>query len=506
MSTLTLAVRVDPIKSLDRARYGLGASEDHGKRADAVSQRRVVRDATPIAWSKAGPDRELELIEAFKLHKQEIGAAERGGAAIGMHIIVAVSPLWMSEGGADPFDSANPRVQRLVAEARAWAESWCGEGSCFACRYDQDEKGSGVVDVFVAPTALQKRRSGKQVCTISIASAKERLAKKHGERLSGAAMQTDWHNWATARLDTRFVRGKRKEETGREHVHAEVYARVAEETKAQVAVEAHDWRAAAQAEVEAERESLLAQARTEAQSERDRLAALPFTIPDIPTPSLTDRLSGEAFKSAVAASLREPLQIAAAKAAAFDTERKAREEADRRAAEDRARAKAAMNEANTIGHARAVADDKARKATAEQARLNRALAAAETERDAWREKAEAVPDFLPLSEIAAQLGMKRQTATEWQDGSTGRKFTIIGNTWEDHGGKAKGVGAVMFVARVLKKTLVDAMAWLLERWSRHEVMADAAAASVHLANRAEGRLAAQAAARSARDYGSPSCP
>ncbi|KAK0390185.1 hypothetical protein QR680_019444 [Steinernema hermaphroditum] len=165
-----------------------------------------------------------------------MGAVERAKAEIGTHLLVVVPPEWIKEGG-DIHDPNNPNTLKAIAAAKAWAESWQGSGSVFAYRFDLDEKGTGVIDLFTAPVFEQGRRNGKTVKTISPSMAKRELVKQTGEKTSGAAFQTSWAEWAETHLDTRMERGNRKEETGREHVHAEIYAKVAETVKAELETE-----------------------------------------------------------------------------------------------------------------------------------------------------------------------------------------------------------------------------------------------------------------------------
>jgi len=232
------AVRAGALKSIGSGRSGIRSAEQHAKRLDPVSQKRHVRESDPIAWSKAetGP---LDYEAAFKAHKRATGAGERKGADLGMEFKVVVSPEWLAETG-DPHDASNPRVKQLVAEAKAWAESWGGADSVWGLRYDTDERGSGVVDVFMSPVREQRHKSGKAKKVISCRKAKEDLlaserALEPDLKTSGAAMQSSWARWCQKRLDPRLERGKPKTETGALHENADLYARIAEEKAADLA-------------------------------------------------------------------------------------------------------------------------------------------------------------------------------------------------------------------------------------------------------------------------------
>lgn len=237
------AIRVEPLTSLGKGkgRGSIAAAETHAKREDLVSKKRRIRDSAPLAWSKAedhpsflgsGP---LDYVSAFAAHKQLTKTQERKNAALALEFKAVVSPDWLAEVG-DPRDTNNPRVQQLVAEAKEWAESWGGKDAVWAVRYDTDEKGAGVVDLFMSPIRAQRHKNGTSKMVISCRKAKEELlaierALDAGVRTSGAAMQSSWARWCQQRLDARIQRGQSKEITGREHVHADVYASEAEKAK-----------------------------------------------------------------------------------------------------------------------------------------------------------------------------------------------------------------------------------------------------------------------------------
>jgi hypothetical protein len=281
------AIRAGALKTVGSGRAGIASAESHAKRLDPVAKSRVVRDTPPIAWSKAmelpsflggGP---LDYVAAFGAHKRLTKAEERKGSALAMEFKAVVSPDWLAEAG-DPRDPANPRVQQLVTEAKAWAENWGGAGAVWAVRYDTDEKGAGVVDLFMSPVRQQHHKGGTSKAVISTRKAKEELlateqALDPGLKTSGAAMQSSWARWCQQKLDARLERGQPKEETGKEHIHADVYAKVAEEARrdALKAVEAE--RQAMLAEVEIARQRA-AEAAVRAKEAQERTAALEARI------------------------------------------------------------------------------------------------------------------------------------------------------------------------------------------------------------------------------------
>ncbi|WP_144431838.1 hypothetical protein, partial [Jannaschia rubra] len=210
------AIRVNKITSIAQLR---GASL-HAQRHDETGRARVREGAVPgdgLAWSKLEDGTDRDYLAAFRVHKAEAGAGERKGAPIALQAICVVSPDWVSQAG-DLHDPANPRNRQLHDEAKAWAESWGGEGAVFASRLDLDEKGGAVVDLMVSPV---RESRGKPV--ISTNKALGELKGATGERNEYAALQTSWADWCGEKLDPEIVRGTRKEITQRQHVSPETY-------------------------------------------------------------------------------------------------------------------------------------------------------------------------------------------------------------------------------------------------------------------------------------------
>lgn len=249
----------------------MGGIEAHAKRLDKTSQLRRVSQLDPLAWSKMGSGINAggcDLWDAFKRHKEETGAVERGGASLALHMLVGVSREWLEEDGRDAHSAKNDRIQRLFDEAKAWAESWAGEGSVIHTRFDLDEQGSGNVDLVVVPVRMQRRKSrknaaAKEVLTISTRIAKEELRKAMKAKNSGQAMQSSWNAWCKDRLDLRIERGKSSEQTRRKHIHADILRAEGEKQRA-----AHQ---AAMAAVEVEKQDAAARAEAEAKAASEAL-------------------------------------------------------------------------------------------------------------------------------------------------------------------------------------------------------------------------------------------
>lgn len=208
------------------------SAQTHARRQDLTSKERQDEDRSHKAnhfWSKAGTGLDgggADYVAAYRQHKKDHGVkTERKGAALAQHLLVGVSPEWLAEGG-DPRDLKNERVQKLIAEAKIWAENWMGEGAVWAVRYDTDEKGAGIVDILASPIREQKHKSGSSKPSISVAKANGELAKKHGVMKGWEAMQTDWAQHAQATLDQKLQRGTPKAETRRKHLFPEEFKEV----------------------------------------------------------------------------------------------------------------------------------------------------------------------------------------------------------------------------------------------------------------------------------------
>lgn len=223
-------VRAENVKAGTTGKRSMGGIEAHAKRLDKTALLRRVREIDPMAWSKVGAGINsggCDIWDSFKAHKADTGAVERGGASLALHMLIGVSREWLEEDGRKPNSEENDRIQMLFKEAKAWVESWAGDGSVIHTRFDLDERGSGNVDVVVVPARLQRRKTRKkaatkEVLTISTRMAKEELRKSLDARTSGQAMQTSWNAWCKERLDLRIARGTSKDKTQREHIHSDI--------------------------------------------------------------------------------------------------------------------------------------------------------------------------------------------------------------------------------------------------------------------------------------------
>ena len=269
------------------SRGGLMAAERHGRGDDESSKRRRVHSGpralayslqrsttgeTPEQWELLGcsnPNQgAFALVAAHDALVTREDVVLRKSAAIAMHLLVIVSPSWLSPKDAERRNPENERVRALISGAINWTQT-AGLGPVFGARYDLDELGSGVVDVFAAPIREVRRGrprkdgSQKTAREITVARALSELASAESAksadskrtRRSYSALQDSWARYATAHLDQRIQRGKPRAETGREHLLPDDFREAVDATvKTQVELAM----AEIQADVDREREKALA--------------------------------------------------------------------------------------------------------------------------------------------------------------------------------------------------------------------------------------------------------
>ena len=234
------------VKTIDGASH-LRAMERHGRgEGRNAEKRRVVEDGPrSLAWSVLEPDKmrivgightgpATAVVGALARHLETHEARLRKNAAPSMHMIVGVSPEYINAGGDPRNPRTNERLGNLLNAARAWADAELG--GCYAARIDLDETGTGNVDLFVAPIRANARSKKNFV---SCNMAKEQLARrwKMPTKMSYAAMQDSWAQFATKRLGHEFARGTPAEESGRDHIHPDTMKRIGRTAEAKARAE-----------------------------------------------------------------------------------------------------------------------------------------------------------------------------------------------------------------------------------------------------------------------------
>jgi len=220
---LFAAVRVRRISSLQH----LNACSLHGQRKDPSALKRcdMSRTSQNIATSDYS-DNPLDLVKAFKERKSRTGAKEYGKAPLGLHALCIISPEAIAKHG-DVHDPNNPFNVKMFHEAKAWAEKEFGEGSVIASRMDMDERGSGVVDLFIVPVREMTMR-GKSKPIISVNKALDEISSKYNRRKSYQALQDSWSEHAKV-LNPDIQRGKEKTVSGDDYLPPDIFSRKIEQ-------------------------------------------------------------------------------------------------------------------------------------------------------------------------------------------------------------------------------------------------------------------------------------
>lgn len=222
---------------LSRLKNGrqIQAASDHANRLDDTSRLRVRPDADSGRNFASHPWREdgvcgglrFDYLADLRCMQAATGAIQRGNTAPVGHLICVVSVGWLMETG-DQHDPQNPRNRLLFDAAIAWAQKTFGETSLLSARMDLDEKGAGVVDVFVAPMTTSK--TGKKFLAVNPTLTK--LQAQYKTRNTFAALQDSWTEFVRANLDPTIERGREKEARGPDRLSPEAYAAKAETEKA----------------------------------------------------------------------------------------------------------------------------------------------------------------------------------------------------------------------------------------------------------------------------------
>ena len=206
-------------------------------RPDADPQRRAVGWVAgmdqPLWIKTTAPGEPIPLqcdyLRAYHELRQRTGAAHRKGSALTLHMMCIVSQDWLAETG-DPYDFKNPRVRDLWTQAELYAIDIFGVLALIGRRMDTDERGAGVVDIFVSPVRPRKMGRAKTPGpTISPNHALEELAERRGKdpssRQAGTLLNDSWVEWAQLYLSPELKRGQPYEETRRHNIAPAAYRR-----------------------------------------------------------------------------------------------------------------------------------------------------------------------------------------------------------------------------------------------------------------------------------------
>lgn len=189
------------------------------------------------AYSPVTPEEPRDYVRAFQAVPQHFQARYRNSAPLGVHILLYVTPAWIEETG-DLHAKDNPRNQMLYQAAQDFVRDIRG---LVAARMDLDEEGGGVVDIFLAPVFPRQSRlrkdgtRGPDIPEISVSKLDALWRTQSGERVAFSGLQTLWAEYCGKVLDPRLERGRRKSETGREHLSVPAYKAAGERAAAMTA-------------------------------------------------------------------------------------------------------------------------------------------------------------------------------------------------------------------------------------------------------------------------------
>ena len=211
-------VRVRKLKT----RAEIGAMSKHAKGLDVMSRARARPDTENRAagWRFDRKPEILDVSNSFECYLKAKGdPGHHKGSALAVYFLIGVSPDWVAQTG-DIHSTQNPRVRTLLNKAANFVENEFD--GVWNARYDLDETGGGVVDVFASPIA--KRKNGGRDY-ISIAKAMEAFAARRGvsPTHSYTALQDAWAEFAGKELDPMIVCGRPKAETAAQYMRPEEY-------------------------------------------------------------------------------------------------------------------------------------------------------------------------------------------------------------------------------------------------------------------------------------------
>ncbi|MCY4156977.1 MAG: hypothetical protein OXF66_06050 [Gammaproteobacteria bacterium] len=240
MSEFLCAIRCDLIRTPQH----LTSQQQHGRGIGAKAKARRVKDGCRGYGETCLTDRaqrfnvgdagdHTNLTKAWKRRVEASGAHTRKGAAIGLHLLAAVSDDWVADRQAAGFKIGVARGQ-LYRAARQWAKETFGANSVIGSRIDLDERGRSTIDLFVVPVRTQEIGRGRvKRKMVACNQALAELALKHGRKKGAgyAALQDSWAKFCQVNLDERIRRGRPKGKTKREHLSPEDYGRAQDQRR-----------------------------------------------------------------------------------------------------------------------------------------------------------------------------------------------------------------------------------------------------------------------------------
>jgi hypothetical protein len=259
---------------------GLAAQEAHGKRLDASSQKRVIRDESPLVYKG------LDLRDLYDGH---VEGAKMNSAAkkTVLHFIVRFPPELIDVDAKHFNGSKTERQNMMLQQAVAFIEKTHGGDAVFAARLDRDEAGETIADVFAAPRyeKITKRtkpghgkiwasatKFGKDLCDKHQSEIRRRHPKAKGRltgpRHVGIALNIEWRSWFERVNELKLAPKVEKTDLSPDRLETEAFKRAKAEEERLAAISSDlDQREQAMADREKRLENI--EAREEEVSERE---------------------------------------------------------------------------------------------------------------------------------------------------------------------------------------------------------------------------------------------
>lgn len=165
------------IKNLRREQ--LAMMEKHGKREDALGQKRRVRDVPPLVHGS------LDLVQAYEAHVEGAKRSARS-QAVALHGFLQ----WPKNLELTPENK-----QWMLTKSVEFINNLHGGQAVFAARLDCDEEGEHGVDVFFAPLYDKVTKRGVDRWVSLTKFGKALAISRHGRddlHLQGRALQDEW--------------------------------------------------------------------------------------------------------------------------------------------------------------------------------------------------------------------------------------------------------------------------------------------------------------------------
>lgn len=223
--------------SLDMS--GLAKAEVHGKRLDHTSQRRRIREASPLV---------IGGLDLRALYDEHVAGARMnaGTKKPVLHMIVRVPPELLDGPGGGPFVGVREDRQRAMLNlAVAWANESHGGDAVFAARLDRDEQGETICDLFLAPRyskETKRRRGDDAEQWVSPTKFGKDLAIRHqdeiqrrhpqakgiltGPRHVGIALQSDWREFFERETGLKLIAKVEKGNSAPDRIEKEAHDRI----------------------------------------------------------------------------------------------------------------------------------------------------------------------------------------------------------------------------------------------------------------------------------------